>query len=119
MAQSSSEQSDRPTAADIARGVDLHDGRVVVWKYELEIVGYLERDLPTGARIIAVQVQAGQPCFWALVNPDRKLERRRFYMLGTGHEIHDDDASELQHLGTFMLNDGAFVGHLFEIGNRS
>jgi hypothetical protein len=89
--------------------------RVVVWKYEIEILGYVERELPKGARIIAVDVQYGKPCMWALVDPEARGEIRRFYLLGTGHEINDDDSERLRHLGTFMLDDGAFVGHLFEL----
>jgi len=92
---------------------------VVVWKYPFEVEGYFERDLPVGARIVSVAVQMGQPCFWALVNPRAAERRRRFYLLGTGHEIQDDDADLLVHHGTFMLDGGRFVGHLFEIGTSS
>jgi hypothetical protein len=94
----------------------------VVWKFPFDVEGYFERDLPEGARIISVAVQAGHPCFWAVVNPQAPTRRRRFYLLGTGHEMYVGGPSDvagspadLVHLGSFMLEGGAFVGHLFEL----
>lgn len=97
----------------------------VVWKFTFEVEGYFERELPADARIINVAVQADQPCFWALVNPQAPTRQRRFYLLGTGHEMYvggpgdvADSPADLIHLGSFMLADGAFVGHLFELARR-
>ena len=74
--------------------------------------------MPKGAQILTVQAQHDIPCIWALVEPKAGLaeeETRKFRMFGTGHEIHDH--SELFYIGTFQLNDGAFIGHLFEEGD--
>lgn len=48
---------------------------------------------------------------WALVDPEAPCEVRTFRILGTGYiEL----GAPGQHLGSFQLNDGALVFHVFE-----
>jgi len=54
----------------------------------------------------------GEPYLYALVDLDAKLETRKFRFAGTGHPIKERD---LKYIGTFQLQGGNFVGHLFEI----
>jgi hypothetical protein len=49
---------------------------------------------------------------WALVNPEASKEKRRFELYGTGHDVPESDG--LIHVGTFQMQDGALVFHLFE-----
>lgn len=67
--------------------------------------------MPIGAEILSVQVQRGNPHMWALVDPEAPCEVRTFRILGTGYiEL----GAPGQHLGSFQLNDGALVFHVFE-----
>ena len=67
--------------------------------------------MPKGADILWVDMQQGQPCIWARVNPDAPKERKRIRIFGTGHPIPDDLGD---YVGTFMMKDGALVFHLYE-----
>lgn len=83
-----------------------------VYKYTFQILDDFEILIPTGARILHVDVQRGQPCIWALVDPNAVDEVRKFHLAGTGHPIYDK-VFEYRHVGTFMMENGALVFHLF------
>lgn len=85
-----------------------------VCKYPVPVTDLFHLDIPVGAEILMVQVQHGGPKIWALVDLSRPVERRFFRLAGTGHDI--DDSVSLTYIGTFQLNNGNFVGHVFEIG---
>lgn len=51
---------------------------------------------------------------WALVNPEEPTERRPFRLAGTGHPI-DYEADDLRFVGSFQLDGGTLIFHLFEI----
>jgi hypothetical protein len=82
---------------------------LTVRKYPFTVDDRVEIAMPAGARILKVECQGETPCVWALVNPDRPLERRRFRIVGTGMEILDDLG---RHIATFQH--GRFVWHVFE-----
>lgn len=87
-----------------------------IHKHEItEMTDGFETDLPVGARILTVQVQkSGFPCFWYAFDDDLKhTTKRRFRMVGTGHDIPDYD--DLDYIGTFTIFNGDIVVHLFEI----
>lgn len=67
--------------------------------------------LPAGARILSVQMQAGRPQMWALVDPDaiESPTLRAIAVFGTGSPIEGDPG---QYLATFQ--DGPFVWHVFD-----
>ncbi|MBQ8969210.1 MAG: hypothetical protein IJ064_05720 [Bacteroidaceae bacterium] len=70
--------------------------------------------MPKGAKILTVQIQSGQPCIWAAVNPSSfENETRRFRIAGTGHPV--EDAIIENYIGTFQMCDGKLVFHVFEI----
>jgi hypothetical protein len=81
-----------------------------IWKYEVQIVPEFARIMPAYAEVIYVAVQDGIPYMWARVSPDEPKTERTFYVHGTGRPITEGCV----HLGSFMLHDGAYVGHLFE-----
>jgi len=83
-----------------------------IWKFPLRVDDIIDVDMPTGARILAVQTQQETPCIWALVDPSAPKERRRFRVFGTGHRIAQEDS--LTYVGTFQVGDGALVFHVFE-----
>ena len=84
----------------------------VIYKYTLEVTDEQEVKMPAGAQILCVQVQHGRPTLWALVDPEKKLEDRRFFVHGTGNPIHSD-AKVKCYIGTVQIN--GFVWHVFEM----
>ena len=67
-------------------------------------------EMPQGAEI---QVQGGGVQLWALVDPEADSETRIFRTYGTGHPI-DHEPGRL--VGTYQLNGGGLIFHVFELG---
>jgi len=89
-----------------------------IFKYPIKVIGYQNIEMPLGASILTVDVQTmppldiSTPCLWANVEPGNNLESREIFIYGTGHDISDN--KKLSYIGTFQLNGGQFVGHVFE-----
>ena len=80
-----------------------------IWKYPLsEKCSFA---MPQGAKILTVARQNDESCLWALVDSEAPLCRRTFVMLGTGHEILENN---LTFLGSVQYIEGAIVMHVFE-----
>lgn len=89
-----------------------------VWKFVVAVRDCFELEMPEQARVLHVERQfpGGRPdevMMWALVDPQAALEIRTFYVRGTGHRLGDAEGAE--HLGSFVLVNGTFVGHLFGV----
>jgi len=69
-------------------------------------------EMPMGAQVLTVQTQHGEPCIWALVDPAAQSETRQNVAFGTGHPVPDDVA--LAYIGTFQIESGSLVFHVFE-----
>lgn len=85
-------------------------------KYELKI--HCDQIIEFGgiARILCVGVQRNRPYLWADV--DEHLftkEKKRIMMFNTGEEIPRDLLHKTTYIGTIMLNDGSYVGHVYQI----
>jgi len=89
---------------------------LMVYKYPVQIKDRFSLNLPVNARPLCVAVQHGDPVMWASFNAADKdiLAPREFVVLGMGHECIFTSSS-LRYVGTFMLFDGGFVGHVFEV----
>lgn len=85
-----------------------------IWKFPLEVTDSQSVKMPKASRILSVQTQGGQPCLWAWVDSEAPLETRTFHTFGTGHPMRKDARQILEHVGTYQLNDGALVFHVFE-----
>jgi hypothetical protein len=83
-----------------------------VYKYPVRVADVFSVEIPRGAQLLDVQVQHGEPQLWALVNPDAAHERRWFRLAGTGHDIRE---AVKGHVGSFQLQAGSLVFHVFEI----
>lgn len=81
----------------------------VIWKFPIPVINRFKLDMPAGAKVLHVATQNDEPCIWALVDPARAVEARRFRLVGTGHEVTNPG----EYVGTFMMRDGALVFHLF------
>ena len=84
----------------------------VIWKYELELKEKQAVSMPIGAEIIHIAAQFEKPCIWAIVDPYAEKEDRVIGILTTGGPHFNADVSH--HCGSFFLNGGLFVGHVFE-----
>lgn len=83
-----------------------------IWKYSLKATDYNEILLPTGAEILCVQMQNGEPCMWAMVNSEEtKKELHIIETFGTGHSI---DHNPRKYIGTYQLQNGYLVFHVFQ-----
>lgn len=103
---------------------------ITIHKYEIPVTDVPHVTMPKDAVIFCVQVQKqradgkhrGQeiPCVWALVDTTKRMIQRRFQVLGTGHPAdHINnmmDIGECVYVGTFQLDKGSLVYHLFDEG---
>lgn len=83
-----------------------------IWKWPLVLADRQVIEVPAGARLLAVQVQRGSPQVWALCDPEKPKEPRGLAMYGTGHPVPADPG---RYLGTFQIDGGQFVFHVFEV----
>jgi hypothetical protein len=84
-----------------------------IFKYPFKTTDNFEISMPKDATILTVATQNESPCMWALVTPDvNEKQIRKFRVFGTGHPI---DTALLYYIGTYQLQGGALVFHVFEI----
>jgi len=85
-----------------------------VWKFPLQAIDGQTVEMPEGAKILCVQVQNGVPCMWAVCDPavTVRKEKRYFAVVGTGHP---HDVIPKDYIGTFQLEGGGLVFHVFEV----
>ncbi len=81
-----------------------------IYKYPLIQAGEQTIHSHQDAEFLDVQVQHDEACLWAVVDPSKASCIYTIRIYGTGHMIHE---KYLQHLGTFQLMGGQFVGHVF------
>jgi len=92
----------------------------VIYKYQIKDPHDIQFEMPTGAKILTVQIQMGSfVTIWALVDPNADLVIRRFRLIMTGEEIDDIEIDDLKYVGTVqtkhnMIEGQVIVGHLFE-----
>lgn len=99
-----------------------------IWKFKVDIEDETFVLMPRGAKILFAATQnirvAGDPLLrtaeeilivWAIIDPVEDKVRRRLFVVGTGHPIHDEMA-ELPFVGTVLMSQGELVFHLFDGG---
>jgi hypothetical protein len=82
-----------------------------IWKYELQVTEFQQIEMPLDAELLDVQVQHGAPCLWARVNPCAPMVNRVLVTHGTGHDVAESTG---EHVGSYQLQGGALVFHVFE-----
>ncbi|TNF09438.1 MAG: hypothetical protein EP323_00270 [Gammaproteobacteria bacterium] len=82
-----------------------------IWKFELEVIDEQLIKMPAGSLTLDVQVQNGKPCLWARVNPKIEKVKRRIITHGTGHQVPETTGD---YIGSYQLQGGALVFHVFE-----
>ena len=88
---------------------------ITIYKYDVPGGGDFQLVLPANAKILTVQVQYGEPCIWAFADTEEKSEVRHFGLIGTGCHRELDSHKIKQYIGTFQMEGGALVFHLFEL----
>jgi hypothetical protein len=83
-----------------------------IWKWPLFVSDLQSLSLPAGAQVLCVQVQAGEPQLWALVDSGAQREERHFATYCTGNPIPDGMGT---YVGTYQIQGGDFVFHVFEV----
>lgn len=84
-----------------------------IYKYPLVASGEQIIPMPEGAVILTIKVQRKEPMMWAMVNPEMPDMDRVFAIRTTGSERDYNPADK--YLGSFMLLNDNFVGHVFEL----
>ena len=85
-----------------------------VYKYPLPIGDVVQVWMPQGAYVLYVATQGPHesPYIWARVNTLSPMISHKFRFAGTGHPIDDNVG---RHVGSFMMQQGALVFHVFEV----
>jgi hypothetical protein len=82
-----------------------------IYKYPVS-PAFSSIELPRYSKILCIQMQGNQPCLWAMVDKDcKEKESRIFEIYGTGHDMKEVPQ---EYIGTFQVNGGQFVFHVFE-----
>ncbi|HEU4344263.1 MAG TPA: hypothetical protein VFU31_22115, partial [Candidatus Binatia bacterium] len=84
----------------------------VIWKFDIPLLSEFALQLPQGAKPLHVAVQHGKPMLWCLVEPDAPRTRRIFFLATTGRPF---GKIPMDYIGTFQLEGGHFIGHVFEV----
>lgn len=87
-----------------------------IWKFEIPFKDAFTVAMPADADVLCVQLQGGKPYIWAVVNPAVKQKLFQFQLVGTGHDLPDDNLDLWEYVGTFQHTGGALVWHLFLYG---
>lgn len=85
-----------------------------IFRYVLPVETECFVVMPRGAKVLCVQTQGmSGPMVWALVEDAETVKAKHwFFVYGTGHETYGQGT----YLGTFQMNDGALVFHVFDNG---
>jgi DNA-directed RNA polymerase subunit RPC12/RpoP len=88
-----------------------------IFKYPLHcpIDDKIEILMPEGSKILTVKTQGETPFIWAIVDTSAPSTIRRFCVRGTGHIFKGNEG---KYIGTFQLDNGKLVFHLFEGKNK-
>jgi len=82
-----------------------------IWKFALEIEDEQSISMPEGAEILCVQEQRGVGCLWAKVNTENPMIDKTIVIRGTGHPFVEEAG---KYLGTFQIDGGVLIWHVFE-----
>ena len=88
---------------------------LTIFKYPIPIEDHFILELPKNAKILTVQTQKGIPQLWAMVDSETEKEARHFRLNGMDHPLGDDYLRIINYIGTFQIENGELVFHLFEI----
>ena len=83
-----------------------------IYKYIIPISDEQTVKIPYDAKILSAQMQNGQLCLWAIVDPKSDVQGGKVISIhGTGHELRESPG-QLKFIST--VQDGPLVWHVFE-----
>ena len=85
-----------------------------IYKYELDTTDKQTVTIQKDAEILAVQAQFEIPCIWAMIDTENDMEEITIEIFGTGHKIPVDMGVVRQHLGTYQIQGGSQIYHVFK-----
>jgi len=84
-----------------------------IFKYPIATTDVQTINIPHGSQILCVQVQHGNAQIWALVDTNEGMQTTHTIVtVGTGHKL-PSDIGATNYLGTYQLQGGALVFHVF------
>ena len=90
-----------------------------IYKYTLSLEEITVIELPEGAVILTIQLQMNKPVMWAEVDTNAPKVRRSFRTVATGENLDDPLQVARTYVGTYQLEEGSLVLHVFEIMIRA
>lgn len=81
-----------------------------IWKYILNPKNNII-EMPEGSTILCADSQLDEVCIWVEVNPKNKLVERELLVVGTGHEIKNNN---VKYIGTAKIMQETIILHVFE-----
>lgn len=86
-----------------------------IWKFPLPTRGRVTLEMPRAAQLLSVDVQKDVPMLWALccADPSAPKASRVISIHVTGTRV---PATVGKFVGTFQINRGDLVGHVFDMG---
>lgn len=88
-------------------------GEWTIWKFKLETTDVQEIAIPDDHYLLTVQTQYGVPCLWAKVRTGSPVGKVKIVTIGTGKPISAEIVGDLSYLGTYQLEVGRLVYHVF------
>ena len=88
---------------------------LTIHKFPIKSTNNISIRAARGARPLCVQVQDGAPCVWMLLDAAREQCKHLFRIYGTGWDM-DDTVRMEQYVGTFQVDGGMLIWHLFYVG---
>ncbi len=87
-----------------------------IYKYKIKEFGDTHLTMPAKAKFLSVGVQGGYPIVYAEVDPDKfRMADTVIRVYQTGDNIPDHVSETAEFIGTFMLSDGQYVGHVYKV----
>ena len=87
---------------------------LTIHKYTLVLDDYITVSMPKDSLVLTVDIQHNRVQLWALVDVESGVRQRTFRLAGTGHPVKEY-FDVLNYIGTFQLQQGDLIFHLFEI----
>lgn len=92
---------------------------LTIYKYKLNVHGEQIIELPGVGRILHVGVQNNVPYVWCEVDVQtpvvRTPEKKYLHIFQTGEEIPREIINQRKYIGTFLIDGGDYVGHVYQI----
>jgi hypothetical protein len=90
---------------------------LTVHKFKLDLYGNDRVEIPEGAKVIHAGMQGKDICIWAIVDTESPMEKRWFWIAGTGHPLPRAKNGKVEHIRTIqdVRPDREYVWHIFEL----